>query len=532
MVELKLGDILEQYRITEILKDNIEYKQITISQTGNIKVRGYKKGALIGRKRQFFIDLEAYPNTLLFVRQGVQKGGIGIAGKDIHGSIATENMPMFEISDKVNPIYLDFYLKSITFKNRVASIEATGTAQKSIHENVLLKVKIRLPSRKEQDFLVEKLIEAKKNFTVLNNGYLDQEENLIKLRQSILQDAVQGKLSEDWRKLNHNIEPAIEILKKIKIEKVLLVKENRIKKEKLLPSITKEQIPFEIPESWEYTRLGEIAEFISSGSRGWAKYYSKKGAKFIRMGNLSKNSLEMRLDNVQFINPPAKGEGTRTRLQTNDYLISITGEVGMLGKVPEYFGEAYINQHTALVRILSILQNDFIDILLLSPFSKEQFNAPQRGIKNSFRLSDLKELIIVLPPIEEQKTIVEKVNQLIANCETLEYEINKSKTNAEKLMQAVLSELLGEEQEGLVNKSTSKNVIKKAEREIKYNSKTLLMDLVELLEANGKTHAEDLWKMSKYPKDIDEFYAELKKQIEIVKSIKEVENEKGYLEIV
>ena len=67
--------------------------------------------------------------------------------------------------------------------------------------------------------------------------------------------------------------------------------------------------------------------------------------------------------------------------------------------------------------------------------------------------------------------------------------------------------------------------------EIKYNSKTLLMDLVKLLKENGKLHAEDLWKMSKFPNDIDAFYAELKKQIEETKSIKEVENEKGYLEL-
>ena len=68
-------------------------------------------------------------------------------------------------------------------------------------------------------------------------------------------------------------------------------------------------------------------------------------------------------------------------------------------------------------------------------------------------------------------------------------------------------------------------------RNIKFDSKTTLMDIVELLQEHGKLHAEDLWKMSKFPEDIDAFYAELKHQIEDEKSIKEVESEKGYLEL-
>ena len=68
-------------------------------------------------------------------------------------------------------------------------------------------------------------------------------------------------------------------------------------------------------------------------------------------------------------------------------------------------------------------------------------------------------------------------------------------------------------------------------RIIKFDSKTTLMDLVELLQKHGKLHAEDLWEMSKFPEDIDKFYAELKRQIEDKNSIKEVENEKGYLDL-
>lgn len=466
----------------------------------------------------------------VYGKQNLHKGAFGIISDELDGFESSLDIPAFDIDDTCYPEWIFYFFKKANLYLKL-EILAKGVGSKRIHPKQIFELDIFLPSKEEQRKVLDEIKKVEKNNQKLVKEIVSQEENLSKLRQSILQDGIRGELTKEWRKQNTSIEPASELLKIIKTEKKQLVKENKIKKEKPLLPIDKEEIPFEIPESWEYTRLGEIAEFISSGSRGWAKYYSNKGAKFIRMGNLSKNSLEMRFDNIQFVNPPTKGEGTRSRLQKNDYLVSITGDVGMLGKVPDNFGEAYINQHTALVRILSILRNNFIDIILLSPYSAEQFNAPQRGIKNSFRLSDLKEIVLTLPPLEEQKAIVEKVNQLIANCNTLEQEINKSKTYAEKLMLSVLSELLGEENNILLSKVPTKKETNKPLREIKYNSKTVHMDLVKLLKENGKLHAEDLWKMSKHLNDIDAFYAELKEQIEEGKTIKESE-EKGYLELV
>ena len=74
------------------------------------------------------------------------------------------------------------------------------------------------------------------------------------------------------------------------------------------------------------------------------------------MGNLSKDSFNLRLDSIQLVTPPKDSEGKRTSLQKNDILISVTGEVGMLGLIPNGFGESYINQHTALVRLNNKLE--------------------------------------------------------------------------------------------------------------------------------------------------------------------------------
>lgn len=146
------------------------------------------------------------------------------------------------------------------------------------------------------------------------------------------------------------------------------------------------------------------------------------------------------MDTIRFVTPPDDGEGSRTKLEENDLLISITGDVGNLGLIPPDFGDAYINQHTCLLRFMPVCRNGYFPELMRSPLAKRQYDAPQRGIKNSFRLGDVGEMIIPLPPISEQNAIVSKVEKLLALCDQLEAQISQNQTHAEQLMQAVLKE--------------------------------------------------------------------------------------------
>ncbi|WP_246769504.1 restriction endonuclease subunit S [Escherichia sp. E2593] len=179
------------------------------------------------------------------------------------------------------------------------------------------------------------------------------EASVDALKQTILQLAVMGKLVPQ----DPNDEPASELLKRIAQEKAQLVKEGKIKKQKPLPPISDEEKPFELPEGWEWCRISDVAMFATSGSRDWAKYYAQSGALFITMGNLSKDTYNLRMDNLRYVNPPEDGEGVRTKLEAFDLLISITGDVGNLGLIPDNFGLAYINQHTCLLRFLPSCRN-------------------------------------------------------------------------------------------------------------------------------------------------------------------------------
>jgi type I restriction enzyme S subunit len=105
----------------------------------------------------------------------------------------------------------------------------------------------------------------------------------------------------------------------------------------------------------EWVALEEFADFVTSGSRGWSQYYSDTGAKFVRIGNLSRDSIDLdpAPDKWQLVAPPEGAEGARTRLEEGDILISITADLGICGIYSARIGEAYINQHIALVRVHS-----------------------------------------------------------------------------------------------------------------------------------------------------------------------------------
>ena len=245
-----------------------------------------------------------------------------------------------------------------------------------------------------------------------------------RLKKSILQEAVQGKLVPQ----DPSDEPAEALLERIRSEKQRLIKEGKIKKDKHesvifrrdnshyekldgVESCIDDEIPFEIPDTWAWSRLGSLVEVITSGSRDWAKHYSEKGSLFLRMGNLSRNSFELRLNSLKRVQLPEKAEGIRTALQAGDLLFSITGEVGMLGLIPDDFETAYINQHTAMIRFLPLIRNKYLPYFLLTDYAQKCYKSNQHGIKNSFRLDSISNILVPIPPLSEQEQIIRRIEQ-------------------------------------------------------------------------------------------------------------------------
>lgn len=313
----------------------------------------------------------------------------------------------------------------------------SGTAgQQRIGKDFISKYLIPVPPVSEQERIVQRLHLLDPLLISYENAYdsiVNQQKNFpAQLKRSILQYAVQGKLvSQDPAD-----EPAAILLEHIRAEKEHLIKAGKIKRDKHESVIFRrddsyyekvdgiercidDEIPFEIPESWGWCRLKSLTENITSGSRDWAKYYSTTGAAFLRMGNLSKNSFDLRLEHIQRVSIPSKTEGTRTSLQSGDLLFSITGDVGMLGLIPDGFEKAYINQHTAMIRFLPEMRNKYIPYLLLTDYAQKFYNANQHGIKNSFRLDSIGELLVSIPPEKELFRILQRISLVLSKIAVL-----------------------------------------------------------------------------------------------------------------
>lgn len=173
-----------------------------------------------------------------------------------------------------------------------------------------------------------------------------------------------------------------------------------------------------IPAAWEVRRLKQVTEFVTSGSRGWAEFYSDDGPVFIRITNLDRSSVDLDLSQLQHVSPPAGSEGERTRVKPGDVLVSITADIGTVGLVPEGIGEAYVNQHTALTRPRErVIAPRWLALCVHSAVGQRQFPMLlQGGTKVGLNLDDVRNLVVVLPPLAEQRRLIGFVG---ANSETL-----------------------------------------------------------------------------------------------------------------
>jgi type I restriction enzyme S subunit len=159
--------------------------------------------------------------------------------------------------------------------------------------------------------------------------------------------------------------------------------------------------------------LGNHIDFLTSGSRGWAEHYVQSGKRFIRSLDVQMNRIGS--DDVVFVNPPAGAEADRTRVRDGDILITITGsKIGRVAFIPESFGEAYVSQHVAILRLKPSLRPEFCSMFMsLSNGGQQQIAKAQYGqTKPGLSLSNIREFQVPVAPIKEQDRFVKMWKRL------------------------------------------------------------------------------------------------------------------------
>ena len=239
------------------------------------------------------------------------------------------------------------------------------------------------------------------------------------LKASILQYAVEGKLV----KQDPNDEPASELLKKIENEKDQLIEEGKIKKSRKLPAITDEGKPFDIPDNWEWARLEDISTFMS-GFAYKSRFYVKSASnQVIRLGNVKNDHLI--LDNKQvFIDDKYANETNAYKIREGNILFTMTGT----RKKRDYFftllvnkkdvskRNLYLNQRVGCLNHIFSVNKKWLNYILKSQTILDEVFINETGTANQGNIGSAKTMRIVLPipPLEEQKRIVAKIEKLMS----------------------------------------------------------------------------------------------------------------------
>lgn len=235
--------------------------------------------------------------------------------------------------------------------------------------------------------------------------------NAEQLKNSILQRAIEGKLVEQREEEG----TAAELLREIKAEKARLVKEGKLKKEKPLPEIKAEEIPFEIPESWEWVRLGDLLNSLTDGTHKTPKY-TASGVPFLSVKNMSSRFLSF--ENTKFISQQEHEELTkRCHPQKGDMLLSKVGTTG-IPVIIDTDKDFSIFVSIALLKYSSYIYAPYLLRAIESPHVQEQCKLHTRGVGNkNWVLTDIANTTLPLPPLAEQKRIVAKIEELLPHVE-------------------------------------------------------------------------------------------------------------------
>ena len=195
--------------------------------------------------------------------------------------------------------------------------------------------------------------------------------------------------------------------------------------------------PMRNPLEWPIHQLQEYILFLTSGSRGWAQYFTNSGEYFITIKNVK--NCRVTLDDVQYVIPPNDAEAKRTKVEEGDLLISITADLGRTGVITKEIADygAYINQHLTCIRLdRKALHPLYVAYYMESEAGKTQFRLKnQNGVKAGLNFNAINSLNLMVPPLERQNYFVDFVAKMERQKLTIQQSLDKLEVLRKSLMQ-------------------------------------------------------------------------------------------------
>jgi type I restriction enzyme S subunit len=537
-IKYNLGDLISEF--SSKAKNFVNFKDLEFYGVSN-------EQGIIPSKYASIDKIENYK----IIEQGcfaynpyrINVGSIAFAEHNISGLISPAYVIFKANENLIIPYLLFKFLKSSEGLRQI-SFNSRGSVREALRYDDLCKLEINLPNLDDQMRLFTKIQKCESIYNKLKHEIDQQLSLLTSLRQAILSEAVQGQLTAQWRKENPNQEHARELLKRIAAEKAQLLKEKKINKEKPLPVIKEDEVSYELPEGWVWCRLGELILSIEAGK---SPVCEPRPANLEEWGvvKISAVTWDKFIESENKLLPKHIEPFKDKEIRGGDFIMTRANTLELIAKAvvapKNVRAKLLLSDKTLRVDFSELIDKFYIINFNNGPLARKHYSSVSSGTSDSMKnisRENILSLTLPLPNVLEQRAIVQIVNTLMSYCDALEEQAQQSKVDLDLLMQSMLSEVFGTENQASgikpikIEPLENETLIHAEVIQKMYQGNALNMELLEILQKQGgKIAAVNLWKMSKYQKDIDAFYEALKKEVEQNKTIKE-SSEKGWLELV
>jgi len=441
-----IGNFLHRIKRPVELHPSESYKLVTIKLKHNgVVLRHEKLGSEIKSKM-----FEVKEGDFILSGIDARNGAFGIVPKNLDGAIVTNDFWYFNIDESIVDKHFFLELTTTLWFDEICRKGSDGTTQRiRLQKNKFFNQEIFLPELDEQREFIEIFRRQKKVNGDLSTELTSQQTLLKKLRQQILQEAIEGKLTANWREQNSDIESSEQLLTRIDAKREGWLeekKEDGYSEAKVIERKLKAMrnnypnLPEDaVPSHWQWAPLLAVMNLIVDCHNKTAPY-EPTGIKLLRTTNIRNGKVI--LAGCKYVTEETyKYWSKRCVPLDGDILYTREAPVGEVAIIPKG-AKLCMGQRMMLLRPFhELIDNQFILYALMAPDFLMRLEGAQKGaMVKHLRVGDVESAMIALPPILEQKAIVTKIASLFAICDQLETQIANNKTHAEQLMQSVLKE--------------------------------------------------------------------------------------------
>ena len=399
-------------------KNMIPYSDVKLIQLGSIGEGKYIDKGFKYISQDTFDELnctEIKPGYLLINRLINKQKMMATILPKIEGKLITAvDICWIAPSSYFNQEFMMYQLLSPAFQNKVNKL-TSGSTRKRISKGNLTSIELFLPPLEEQSRIAAKIAQLFALLRKVESSTQQYAKLRTLLKSKVLDLAMRGKLV----KQDPNDEPASELLKKIKAEKAELIKEKKIKKSKPLPPITDDEKPFDIPDSWEWARLGDLVSPVeyamADGPFGSnlkkADYTNQPEVRIVQLSNIGENGWKD--DNVKYTTFDHLKLIRRSEVFPGNIVIAKMMPAGRAILIPNKDKKYVLSSDAVKFIPTDLLNKQFLLNAINSNVYRYQVNKKLQGTtRPRTSLKKLKNFVLPIPPIQEQKRILSKLSML------------------------------------------------------------------------------------------------------------------------